>query len=153
MPEPRQAPRKGLLADLNGAGNGFVLLEVLLAMSLIVGVWMALVGTYQNLALRNAQEESKRAQLKKEAHAFEISEHVRASITVASKGLSHESSRVPSRNRAIPVASKPTSQKQRWFSDKANSVWKNPGTNFWGRSSVYINRARHTNGWLSKYFL
>jgi len=113
MPKPRQAPRKGLLADSNGGGNGFVLLEVLLAMSLIVGVWMALVGTYQNLALRNAQEESKRAQLKKEADAFEISEHVRASITVASKGLSHESSRVPSRNRAIPVASKPTSQKQR----------------------------------------
>jgi Tfp pilus assembly protein PilV len=114
MPEPHQALRKGLLADSDG--NGFVLLEVLLAMSLIVGVWMALVGTYQNLALRNAQEESKRAQLKKEFDAFEIGEHLRANTAAAaasSKGLSHESSRVSSRNRAIPVTSKSTSQKQR----------------------------------------
>jgi len=114
MPKPSQAPQNGLLADSNGAGNGFVLLEVLLAMSLIVGVWMALVGTYQNLALRNAQEESKRVQLKKEADAFETREHVRANTAVAnSKGLSHESSRVPSRNLTISVTSKPTSQKQR----------------------------------------
>ena len=82
-------------------------------MSLIVGVWLALVGTYQNLALRNAQEEGKRAQLRKELDVFEIGEHVRANITVASKGLTNESSRVPNRNRTISVTSKPTSQKQR----------------------------------------
>ena len=114
MPKPRQAPQNDLLADSNGAVNGFVLLEALLAMSLIVGVWMALVGNYQNLALRNAQEESKRAQLRKEADSFETREHVRANTAAAiSKGLSHESSRVPGRNRSISVTAKPTSQKQR----------------------------------------
>jgi hypothetical protein len=113
MLETHQTLQKALLADSNSNENGFVLLEVLLAMSLIVSVWMALVGTYQNLALRNAQEESKKAQLKKEFDAFEIGEHVKANINVISKGLSHESSRVPSRNRTIPVTSQPPSQKQR----------------------------------------
>jgi len=113
MLETQQTLQKALLADSNSNENGFVLLEVLLAMSLIVSVWMALVGTYQNLALRNAQEESKRAQLKKKFDAFEIGEYVRANINVVSKGLSHESSRVPSRNRTIPVTSQPPSQKQR----------------------------------------
>ena len=37
------------------ASKGFVLLEVLLAMSLILGAWMALVSTYQSLALRTTQ--------------------------------------------------------------------------------------------------
>ena len=49
--------------------NGFILLEVLVAMGLILGVWMTSIGAYQGLALRLAQQESKRFQLRQ---AFDI---------------------------------------------------------------------------------
>jgi Tfp pilus assembly protein PilV len=114
MCQHRQVIQKGFHAYPAKGKGGFVLLEVLVAMSLILGVWMALIDTYQHLALRNAQEESKRVQLRKESDAFETGEHVRVNPAAAnSKGLSHESSRVPSRNRTISVTPKPTSQKQR----------------------------------------
>ena len=93
--------------------QGFVLLEVLVAMSLILGAWMASVGAYQNLALRSAQTESKRVQLQREFNAFEMSEHARASIRKNSKGQTHESTRVSSRNRAQHVTSQPTLKNQR----------------------------------------
>jgi Tfp pilus assembly protein PilV len=37
--------------------NGFILLEVLVAMSLILGVWMASIGAYQGLALTEKEAE------------------------------------------------------------------------------------------------
>ena len=69
-------------------------------MSLILGAWTALVGSYQNLALRTAQAESKRVQLRAELDTFEINEQARASTKANIKGPIHESSRVFSRNRA-----------------------------------------------------
>ena len=93
--------------------QGFVLLEVLVAMSLILSAWMASVGAYQNLALRSTQTESKRVQLQREFDDFEMSEHARASIRKNSKGQTHESTRVSSRNRAQHVTSQPTLKNQR----------------------------------------
>ncbi|QWD98766.1 hypothetical protein C2740_01365 [Polynucleobacter sp. MG-5-Ahmo-C2] len=93
--------------------KGFVLLEVLLAMSLILGVWMALVGTYQNLALRTTQTESKRAQLRVEFDKVETSERARANAKANSKGLIHESSRVSSRNRTKHATSQSTVKNKR----------------------------------------
>ena len=93
--------------------QGFILLEVLVAMSLILGSWMALVGTYQNLVLRATQVESKRAQLRRELDAFEVSEQFRVSISANTKGQNHESSRVSRRHRAQHAAAQPTSQNQR----------------------------------------
>jgi Tfp pilus assembly protein PilV len=104
---------KHLLNCPNTPSGGFVLLEVLVAIGLISGVWMALVGTYQNLALRNAQEESKRAQIRKEFDAFEIGEQLRANNVSRSKDLNHESSRVSGRHRAVHATSKPNVKKQR----------------------------------------
>ena len=104
---------KHLLTCPNAPGGGFVLLEVLVAMSLILGVWMALVGTYQNLALRNAQEESKRTQMRKEFDAFEIGEQLRANMASSSKELNSESSRVYGSYRAMHATSKPVTKKQR----------------------------------------
>jgi Tfp pilus assembly protein PilV len=93
--------------------QGFVLLEVLVAMNLILGAWMASVGAYQNLALRSAQTESKRVQLQREFDAFEMSEHARARISPNSKGQINESTRVSSRNRTKHLTSQPTLKNQR----------------------------------------
>ena len=93
--------------------QGFVLLEVLVAMNLILGSWMASVGAYQNLALRSTQTESKRVQLQREFDTFEMGEHARASIRINSKGQTNESTRVSSRNRAQHVTSQPTLKNQR----------------------------------------
>ena len=100
----------GFARDL---AKGFVLLEVLVAMSLILGVWMALVGTYQNLVLRGTQMESKRAQLRREFDAFEVGEQLRVSISTNTKGQNHESSRVSSRHRAQHATSQSASKNQR----------------------------------------
>jgi Tfp pilus assembly protein PilV len=91
--------QKTLLNPQADPSKGFVLLEVLVAMSLILGIWMALVGTYQHLALRTNQTESKRAEIRRVLDAFEASEQARATSKVNIKGLIYESSRVPSRNR------------------------------------------------------
>ena len=106
-------PFKAQIGFARDLAKGFVLLEVLVAMSLILGSWMALVGTYQNLVLRATQIESKRAQLRREFDAFEVSEQLRVSISTNTKGQNHESSRVSSRHRAQHATSQSTSKNQR----------------------------------------
>jgi len=106
LKDPFQA-QIGLRRDL---AKGFVLLEVLVAMSLILGSWMALVGTYQNLVMRTTQMESKRAQLRREFDAFEVGEQARVSASKNTKGQNHESSRVSSRHRPKHAAAKSTSK-------------------------------------------
>ena len=113
MRQSCQVLEKELLNSLNDRPQGFVLLEVLVAMSLILGSWMASVGTYQNLVLRVTQIESKKAQLRREFDVFEVSEQARVSTSTNTKGQNHESSRVSSRHRAQHVTSQPTSQNQR----------------------------------------
>jgi Tfp pilus assembly protein PilE len=93
--------------------QGFVLLEVIVAMSLILGSWIALVGTYQNLVLRATHMESKRAQLGRGFDAFEVSEQARVSANTNTKGQTHESSRVSSRYRTQHATSQSTSKNQR----------------------------------------
>jgi len=87
--------------------RGFILLEVLVAMSMILGVWMASVGVYQRLALNLTQQESKRSQLRKDSDVFEMQEHSRTNLHQPNKVLSHESARVPSRNRAMRTSAQP----------------------------------------------
>jgi type II secretory pathway component PulJ len=106
-------PFKAQIGSRKDLAKGFVLLEVLVAMSLILGSWMALVGTYQSLVLRATQMESKRAQLRREFDAFEVSEQLRISIIPNTKGQNHESSRVSSRHRAQHATSQSTSKNQR----------------------------------------
>ena len=102
--------------------NGFVLLEVLLATSLILGAWMASIGAYQGLALRFHQQESKRSNLRQIFDDYEIAEQVRADRTqsmfshishvsnVSSGGIQHESSRVSRRNRTLHSITQPTTK-------------------------------------------
>jgi hypothetical protein len=113
MRQSCQVLEKELLNLLNDRPQGFVLLEVLVAMSLILGSWMALVGTYQNLVLRATQMETKRTQLRREFDAFEVSEQARVSASTNIKGQHHESSRVPHRHRAQHATSQPSSKNKR----------------------------------------
>jgi type II secretory pathway component PulJ len=108
-----QVTSKDLSDDQTEGSQGFVLLEVIVAMSLILGSWMALLGTYQNLALRTAQVESKRAQLRREFDTFEIGEQLRLRVSTNTKGQNHESSRVYRRHRAQHATTQSTSQNQR----------------------------------------
>ncbi|MBT8518929.1 hypothetical protein G6688_01410 [Polynucleobacter paneuropaeus] len=54
--------------------NGFILLEVLLAMSLIAGAWVGLCNQYQVMALRFVQSQEKRVQIQEQINQFEISQ-------------------------------------------------------------------------------
>ena len=92
---------------MSESSQGFILLEVLVAMSMILGVWMASVATYQRLALNLVQQETKRSQLRKEFDAFEIQEQGRANYNLPSKEMSRESARVPSRHRAMRTTTQP----------------------------------------------
>jgi type II secretory pathway component PulJ len=107
---PKKHPTSGL-----GYRNcqGFILLEVLVAMSMILGVWMSSVGIYQRLALNLVQEEAKRSQLRKDLDAFEAQEHDRTHFNLPSKVLSNESARVPSRNRAVRTSTQSTIKDKR----------------------------------------
>jgi len=93
--------------------QGFILLEVLVALSMILGVWMASVATYQNLTLNLVSQETKRSQLRKEFDAFELQEHSRAKINLLGKGLNHDSTRVSSRNRSMHTTFKPAPKDKR----------------------------------------
>jgi Tfp pilus assembly protein PilV len=105
--------------------NGFILLEVLVAMSLILGVWMTSIGAYQVLALRFKQQESKRSHLRQTFDGYELAEQVRVNNAnnkqisppsdpnIPIKDVKHESSRVSSRNRAVHPATKSTTKNQR----------------------------------------
>ena len=113
MHQPYQVIPKRPLNPQISSSRGFVLLEVLMAMSLILGVWMALVSSYQNLALRTTQTESKRALLRGQLDAFEVGEQVRASSKVNIQGPIHESFRVSHRNRAKYATYQPTLKNKR----------------------------------------
>ncbi|QWD12954.1 hypothetical protein G6703_01380 [Polynucleobacter paneuropaeus] len=54
--------------------NGFILLEVLLAMSLIAGAWVGLCNQYQVMALRFVQSQEKQVQIREQINQFEISQ-------------------------------------------------------------------------------
>ena len=87
-------------------------------MSLILGVWMTSIGAYQGLALRLAQQESKRFQLRQAFDIYELAEQVRANknqtnlpnvssiSNISSKDIKNESSRVSGRNHTLRASSK-----------------------------------------------
>jgi Tfp pilus assembly protein PilV len=108
-------------ANLNHSNlaQGFILLEVLVAMSLIMGAWMVSIGAYQVLALRLTQQESRRSQLRQTFDQYELLEQVRANqnqislLNNSTKGSKHESSRVSRRNRTVQSVVKPTVKNER----------------------------------------
>ena len=97
-------------AQGNESSQGFILLEVLIAMSLVLTSWLVLSHTYQALLLRFGQLQEQRMQSRKELDQFEIHLHSAAS---AKKDLMHESIRMPSRSNAQSHA-RNTAYQKRW---------------------------------------
>jgi len=93
--------------------QGFILLEVLVAMSLISGVWISLVGAYQRLALSLVQHDAKRTQVREEWDVFEIQEHGRGNFSASSKGISNDFARVPNRHRSLRTTNQSTLKDKR----------------------------------------
>ncbi len=86
---------------LKGQANGFVLLEVLVAMSLIATSWISLGNTYQKLVLLMGQLGVRRLQIHQELDQHEISQATAAKI-VSRESLLNESTGVPRRIRPMP---------------------------------------------------
>jgi len=86
--------------------NGFILLEVLAAMSLVAISWIGLGNAYQLLVLRLGQEQDKRLQIHQELDQHEIHQHK----LQQSRLPINESARVSRRNRYIPNTSCPIDQ-------------------------------------------
>ena len=74
-------------------------------MSLISGVWIATIQSYQALSLKFGQQEQKRAHIRDAWNAFELG--------VDKRVLRDESARVSSRDRLVDVATKPITQNKR----------------------------------------
>lgn len=93
-----------------------------MAMSLVLGAWMASISAYQRLSLQLNQQESKRAELRRALDAYELAEKLRVvaiqpillnSSKISSKDMKNESSRMSSRNRAMHPTIKSTAKNQR----------------------------------------
>jgi type II secretory pathway pseudopilin PulG len=97
-------PQSVHIPGLLNQANGFILLEVLVAMSLVTTSWIVLGNTYQQMVLRLGQLQEQRAQMKQV-----LDQHELALLTMAqSKNLSHhprkslnESSRMSRRSGPI----------------------------------------------------
>ena len=102
MPYFLYKPQK--LGRADPCSSGFILLEVLVAMSLIASSWITIGGAYQQMALRLGKSQEQRAQMKKEADQYELTllaaNQLNREINPI-RGLVNEPSRVSRRPRHI----------------------------------------------------
>ena len=85
--------------------HGFVLLEALVAISLIAGLGITAFETYQGLVLRYSKAQEERRQLR-----LELDQH---EIQILEKGGIGELARMPRRDGALPHARRSTTKGQR----------------------------------------
>ena len=86
--------------------DGFILLEVLVAMSLIMGAWMVSANAYQRLALVLVQQESKRSEIRRQIDAHELEVYSKAVALYEAESVKNEFARVFSRNHTLRASSK-----------------------------------------------
>lgn len=84
---------------------GFILLEVLVAMAMVMGSWMVSTHAYQKLAFNLSQQESKRSQLRKEFDSHEMEMHFRSNSHQPG-ALKDDAARVSGRNHTLRASSK-----------------------------------------------
>ena len=112
MPSPVQQSLSKL--HLSAQANGFILLEVLVAMSLVATSWMALSNTYQGMILRLGQVEARGVALRKvmDRHELAILTAAQFSNSIqVSRKLADESIGMSRRARPIPGVSRTTHKK------------------------------------------
>ena len=90
----------------NDHQSGFILLEVLVAMGLISGVWMGSMQAFQSLALRLLKQEQKQALLRQEFDRYELAEQIRAN-SINREDLKHDLTRMSHRHRTLHSTTKP----------------------------------------------
>jgi len=98
----------------NTKPNGFILLEVLVAMSLVASSWVGLSNIYQGMILRLGQLEEKRAELRKEVDKHELTILTAAQSNNSNpilRKLADESIGVSRRSRPIPGSGRTTHKK------------------------------------------
>ncbi|MBU3637630.1 hypothetical protein [Polynucleobacter sp. es-MAR-4] len=83
--------------------NGFILMEVLVAMSLVAITWIGLGNAYQTLVLRLGLEQNKRLQIYRELDQHELHQ----SALQQSHPPINESARVSRRNRDLNHITRP----------------------------------------------
>jgi hypothetical protein len=110
-------PRQSSPYPRHGEG-GFILLEVLVAMSLVASTWIAVIDSYSKLVLYLGLLEKKRASIYRELDEYEIHfsrnqviNKVVISHTKKDQDRIHEASRMPRRSGALPHASRRTINK------------------------------------------
>jgi Tfp pilus assembly protein PilV len=84
----------------NDRQAGFILLEVLVAIGLVTGVWMSSIQAYRGLALRLIKQEQKQALLRQEFDRYELGEQMRAN-SINREDLKHDITRMSRRQRAL----------------------------------------------------
>lgn len=100
--------------DLNAQANGFILLEVLLAMSLVASSWIGLSNTYHAMTLRLSQLQEKRIALRKEMdwHELAILTAIQFdNLNPTSRKLVNESIGVSRRPHSVSSLGRTTHQK------------------------------------------
>ena len=94
--------------------NGFILLEVLVAMGLVATSWMTLGDVYQSQILRLGQLQERRSQIKKEVdqHEFSLFTTIQTNNTMqVSRKLRNESAGMSRRSHPIPSIGRPINKK------------------------------------------
>jgi type II secretory pathway component PulJ len=100
--------------ESNPKANGFILLEVLVAMSLVASSWMGLSNIYQGMILRLGQLQEKRVELRQEMDQHELAILTAAQLNnpnQTSRKLADESIGVSRRSRPLPSLGRTTHQK------------------------------------------
>ncbi|QWE16901.1 prepilin-type N-terminal cleavage/methylation domain-containing protein [Polynucleobacter sp. AP-Nino-20-G2] len=85
-----------------GQSKGFVLLEVLVAMTLVATSWISLGNTYQKLVLGMGQVREKRVQIQKELDQHEIAQAEASKVRLPKEGVLNESIGMSRRIRPVP---------------------------------------------------
>ena len=93
--------------------DGFILLEVLVAMGLIMGAWMISANAYKRLALVLGQQECKRSEIRRQIDAHELEGYSKAVALYEAGGVKNEFARVSSRNHTLRASSKPSAKGKR----------------------------------------
>jgi Tfp pilus assembly protein PilV len=73
------------MSRANSQSNGFIMLEVLVAMGVVSGVWMTSIQAYQGLALSLLKQEQKQILLRQEFDRYELAEQMRTNDSSYSK--------------------------------------------------------------------
>ena len=105
-----QKPRR--ITQSIGQASGFVLLEVLLATSIVASSWIALEGSYYRLVLKMAQIQVKKAAINQERDQYEVALfRAMQSDQPDAKVVLNESSGMSRRSRLVPHSGVPVNQK------------------------------------------